>query len=222
MILVRLARSAAAPLSSGYRRVRVRLFERAGRGARPSAGDHLPGGGVHRVRHGHLSWGTIALILPIIIGVFDAADPLFLVAVGSALARCGLRRSYLAYLRYDDSVLGRCEVQPPAPRGHADSLRDPGHDRVLRGLCHRWLHEEPLDLAGAGRSAHRDRRAGAYAHGGVEEGEGIAKTADRAAAPVKVAAGWRPGDAITGAVASPGRILTRAERALFFVVFCVC
>ena len=32
------------------------------------------------------SWGTIALILPIIIGVFDAADPLFLVAVGSALA----------------------------------------------------------------------------------------------------------------------------------------
>ena len=32
------------------------------------------------------SWGTIALILPIIIGVFDASDPLFLVAVGSALA----------------------------------------------------------------------------------------------------------------------------------------
>jgi Na+/H+ antiporter NhaC len=32
------------------------------------------------------SWGTIALILPIIIGVFDAADPLFLVAIGAALA----------------------------------------------------------------------------------------------------------------------------------------
>ena len=32
------------------------------------------------------SWGTIALILPIIIGVFAADDPLFLVAVGSALA----------------------------------------------------------------------------------------------------------------------------------------
>ena len=32
------------------------------------------------------SWGTIALILPIIIGVFAAEDPLFLVAVGAALA----------------------------------------------------------------------------------------------------------------------------------------
>ena len=32
------------------------------------------------------SWGTIALILPIIIGVFADDDPLFLVAVGAALA----------------------------------------------------------------------------------------------------------------------------------------
>ncbi|MCI8468411.1 MAG: sodium:proton antiporter [Eggerthellaceae bacterium] len=32
------------------------------------------------------SWGTVALILPIVIGVFDAADPLFLVAVGATLA----------------------------------------------------------------------------------------------------------------------------------------
>jgi Na+/H+ antiporter NhaC len=31
------------------------------------------------------SWGTIALILPIVVGVFDAGDPLFLVAVGAAL-----------------------------------------------------------------------------------------------------------------------------------------
>ena len=32
------------------------------------------------------SWGTIALILPIIIGVFDVSDPLFLVAAGASLA----------------------------------------------------------------------------------------------------------------------------------------
>ena len=32
------------------------------------------------------SWGTVALILPIVIGIFDASDPLFLVAVGSTLA----------------------------------------------------------------------------------------------------------------------------------------
>ena len=32
------------------------------------------------------SWGTIALILPIVIGVFPTDDPLFLVAVGSTLA----------------------------------------------------------------------------------------------------------------------------------------
>ncbi len=32
------------------------------------------------------SWGTVALILPIVIGVFDATDPLFLVAVGATLA----------------------------------------------------------------------------------------------------------------------------------------
>ena len=32
------------------------------------------------------SWGTAALILPIVIGVFDASDPLFLVAVGATLA----------------------------------------------------------------------------------------------------------------------------------------
>ncbi len=32
------------------------------------------------------SWGTVALILPIVIGVFDAADPLFLVAIGATLA----------------------------------------------------------------------------------------------------------------------------------------
>ncbi len=32
------------------------------------------------------SWGTVALILPIVIGVFNADDPLFLVAVGSTLA----------------------------------------------------------------------------------------------------------------------------------------
>ena len=31
------------------------------------------------------SWGTIALILPIVVGVFDQADPLFLVAVGATL-----------------------------------------------------------------------------------------------------------------------------------------
>ena len=31
------------------------------------------------------SWGTIALILPIVIGVFDPATPLFLVAVGATL-----------------------------------------------------------------------------------------------------------------------------------------
>ena len=32
------------------------------------------------------SWGTIALILPIVIGVYPDGDPLFLVAIGSALA----------------------------------------------------------------------------------------------------------------------------------------
>ena len=32
------------------------------------------------------SWGTIALILPIVIGVFNEGDPLFLVAVGATLA----------------------------------------------------------------------------------------------------------------------------------------
>ena len=32
------------------------------------------------------SWGTIALILPIVIGVYNAQDPLFLVAVGASLA----------------------------------------------------------------------------------------------------------------------------------------
>lgn len=32
------------------------------------------------------SWGTIALILPIVIGVYPADDPLFLVAIGSTLA----------------------------------------------------------------------------------------------------------------------------------------
>ena len=32
------------------------------------------------------SWGTVALILPIVIGVFDMSDPLFLVAVGATLA----------------------------------------------------------------------------------------------------------------------------------------
>ncbi len=31
------------------------------------------------------SWGTIALILPIVVGVFDTTDPLFLVAVGATL-----------------------------------------------------------------------------------------------------------------------------------------
>ncbi len=32
------------------------------------------------------SWGTVALILPIVIGVFEPSDPLFLVAVGATLA----------------------------------------------------------------------------------------------------------------------------------------
>ena len=32
------------------------------------------------------SWGTIALIVPIVVGVYDASDPLFLVAVGATLA----------------------------------------------------------------------------------------------------------------------------------------
>jgi Na+/H+ antiporter NhaC len=32
------------------------------------------------------SWGTVALILPIVIGVFDASDPLFLLAIGATLA----------------------------------------------------------------------------------------------------------------------------------------
>lgn len=32
------------------------------------------------------SWGTIALILPIVVGVFNEGDPLFLVAVGATLA----------------------------------------------------------------------------------------------------------------------------------------
>ncbi len=32
------------------------------------------------------SWGTVALILPIVIGVFEPSDPLFLIAVGATLA----------------------------------------------------------------------------------------------------------------------------------------
>lgn len=32
------------------------------------------------------SWGSIALVMPIVVGVFDASDPLFLVAVGATLA----------------------------------------------------------------------------------------------------------------------------------------
>ncbi|WP_276927397.1 Na+/H+ antiporter NhaC family protein, partial [Parvibacter caecicola] len=32
------------------------------------------------------SWGTVALILPIVIGVFSTSDPLFLVAIGATLA----------------------------------------------------------------------------------------------------------------------------------------
>lgn len=32
------------------------------------------------------SWGTVALILPIVIGVFEPSDPLFLVAIGATLA----------------------------------------------------------------------------------------------------------------------------------------
>ena len=32
------------------------------------------------------SWGTIALIIPIVVGVYPASDPLFLVAVGATLA----------------------------------------------------------------------------------------------------------------------------------------
>ena len=32
------------------------------------------------------SWGSIALVMPIVVGVFDPADPLFLVAVGATLA----------------------------------------------------------------------------------------------------------------------------------------
>lgn len=32
------------------------------------------------------SWGTIALILPIVIGIFDPSDPLFLVTIGATLA----------------------------------------------------------------------------------------------------------------------------------------
>ena len=76
------------------------------------------------------SWGTIALILPIIIGVFDAADPLFLVAVGSALAGAV----------YGDHISPISDTTIAVPAG------DPKCNHVIA-----------RDLAGAGRSAHRDR-----------------------------------------------------------------
>lgn len=124
------------------------------------------------------SWGTIALILPIIIGVFAADDPLFLVAVGAALAGAvyGDHISPISDTTILSSALAqKCNhLLPCGPR--RIPYRHAGHDRVLRGLHHRRLHEEPLDLAGARRGAHRDRRAGARAHGGVEEGEGVRST----------------------------------------------
>ena len=100
------------------------------------------------------SWGTIALILPIII----------------------------AHLRYHHPVLGGREVQPPAPRGHADSLRHPGHGHLLYRLPHRRLHQEPLDFPGPRRSAHRDRCVGA-GKGGSGEGSHHSEVAWLSALP---------------------------------------
>ena len=167
------------------------------------------------------SWGTIALILPIIIGVFDAADPLFLVAVGSALAGA-VYGDHISPIS-DTTILSSAGAKCNHLRHVATQIP---YATLVMIVCF-----VGYVIAGFTKSPWISLALGValiviavlvLTLGGVEEGEGIAKTADRAAAPMKVAAGWRPGDAITGAVASPGRILTRAERALFFVVFCVC
>ena len=128
------------PLPLGHRRVRFRLLEWPGRGSRPSAGRHFRSGGLHRFRHGY----ELGYHRP------DSAHHYRRVrsrrsAVprgrGRGAGRRSVRRPHLAHLRYHHPVLGRRKVQPLAPCGHADSLRHAGHDRVLRGLHHRRLHE---------------------------------------------------------------------------------
>ena len=115
------------------------------RGAGSAAGGHLRGGGVHRFAMG-TSWGTIALILPIVIGVFPAQDPLFLVAIGATLGGAV----------YGDMC--RLFRIPPFCRRRARSATTcatwPRSCRTLRWwrpcvwwLHHRRLHGQPVDRA---------------------------------------------------------------------------
>ncbi len=126
---------------------------------------HLPGGGVHRVRHGHQ------------LGHYRAHPahhhrrvrckrPAVPRGCGLGSGRRGVRRPHLAHLRHYHPVLGRCQVQPPAPRGHADSLCHSGHGHLLRRLHHRRYHQDAVDLPGSGPRAHRGGRARAHQDGG--------------------------------------------------------
>ena len=101
------------------------------------------------------SWGTIALILPIVVGVFNEGDPLFLVAVGATLAGAVYGDHISPILGHHHPVVRGREVQPPASRGHAAAVRDHRHGRLLRVLHRCRLHGQSLDFPGAGRGAHR-------------------------------------------------------------------
>ena len=126
------------------------------------------------------SWGTIALILPIVIGVFPAHR--------RHAGRCGVRRPCVAYFGYHHSVVGGRAVQPPAPCGYAAAVRFGGGGRVSGGLHHRRLHGQPVDRARRGRRADDRGCAGAEPLE-VRGGEGVSANAGKRASEAQRAPG---------------------------------
>ena len=97
------------------------------------------------------SWGTIALILPIVIGVFPTDDPLFLVAVGSTLAGA-VYGDHISPIS-DTTILSSAGAKCNHLRHVATQI--PYATLVLHRLHRGWLHGQSVDLARARCGHHR-------------------------------------------------------------------
>ena len=75
------------------------------------------------------SWGTFAILVPIVVNMFSETDPTMMIVAVSAV----LAGPYFADLGYDHHVQLRCTVEPHQPRTDPDAVR---HGR-RGGLCAR-------------------------------------------------------------------------------------
>ena len=103
------------------------------------------------------SWGTFAILVPIVVNMFSETDPIMMiVAVSAVLAGAVCGRPYFANLGYDHHVQLRCTVEPHQPRADPDAVRHGRRGGLCARLPDRGLYRKLAHHAGV-VACHSDR-----------------------------------------------------------------